>query len=105
MDILGCPDEAMLAIGEVSELAHWKVSQLRKNSLSYSELIRRGTAIEQQLRRYQTDPSETSQSQLHSTADVTQQPTGEERSPIANIFREAAILYLHTVLNNSTPGE
>jgi len=105
MDILtGCPDEAMLAIGEVSALAHWKASQLRNSCLSYPELIRRGTAIEQQLRRYQTDPSDTPQSRLHSTADVTQQPTGEERSLIANIFRETAILYLHTVLSNSNPG-
>jgi len=105
MDALtGCPDEAMLAIAEVSSLAHWKASQLRNNCLSYPELIRRGTAIEQQLRRYQTPPSDAPQSRLHSTAGVTQQPTDEERSLIARIFRETANLYLHTVLSNSTPG-
>jgi hypothetical protein len=106
MDTLtGCPDEAMLAIAEVSSLAHWKASQLRNNCLSYPELIRRGTAIEQQLRRYQTAPSDAPQSRLHSTAGVTQQPTDDERSLIARIFRETANLYLHTVLSNSTPGE
>jgi hypothetical protein len=107
MDVLtGCPDEAMLAIGEVSALAHWKASQLRTGCLSYPELIRKGTAIEQQLRRYQTDTSDRlAQSRLHSTADVTQHTTGEERSLIASIFRETAKLYLHTVLSNSTPGE
>ena len=98
----GCPDEAMLAIAEVSSLAHWKASQLRNNCLSYPELIRRGTAIEQQLRRLSDAP----QPRLHSTAGVTQQPTDEERSLIiARIFRESANLYLHTVLSNSTPGE
>ncbi|KIM40022.1 hypothetical protein M413DRAFT_446911 [Hebeloma cylindrosporum] len=103
MDALtGCPDEAMLAIAEVSSLAQWKASQLRNNCLSYPELIRRGTAIEQQLRR--ASPSDVQQSRLHSTAGVTQQSTDEERSLIARIFRETANLYLHTVLSNSTPG-
>ncbi|KAF8969160.1 fungal-specific transcription factor domain-containing protein, partial [Flammula alnicola] len=106
MDALtGCPDEAMLAIAEVSSLAHWKAAQLRNGCLSYPELIRRGTAIEQQLRRYQTDlsmASDASQTRLHSTAGVT--PTDEERSLIASVFRETANLYLHTVLSNSTPG-
>jgi len=102
MDALtGCPDEAMLAIAEVSALAHWKASQLRIGCLSYPELIRRGTVIEQQLRRY--PDHDASQTRVHGSADVTQ-PTEEERSIIANIFREAASLYLHTVLSNSTPG-
>jgi len=91
MDLLsGCPDEAMLAIAEVSALAHWKTSQLCNGSLSYPELIRRGTAIEQQLRHYPSND--------------TTQPTQEDRSLAASIFREAAHLYLHTILSNSMPG-
>jgi hypothetical protein len=103
--LTGCPDEAMLAIAEVSALAHWKASQIRNSCLSYPDLIRRGTAIEQQLRRNQdrTLSSDASQARVHGSADVTQ-PTEEERSVIANIFRETANLYLHTVLSNSTPG-
>ena len=100
MDLLsGCPDEAMLAIAEVSALAHWKTSQLRNGSLSYPELIRRGTAIEQQLRQF---PPNDHDARLHGTADATQP---EHRSLAANIFREAAHLYLHTVLSSSMPGK
>jgi len=101
MDLLsGCPDEAMLTIAEVSALAHWKASQLRNGSLSYPELVRRGTVIEQQLRQY---PSNDHDSRLHGTADATQ-AAQEHRSLAASIFREAAHLYLHTVLSNSIPG-
>jgi len=104
MDLLsGCPDEAMLAIAEVSDLAQWKSLQLRNGCLSYPELIRRGTVIEQQLRQYQTDPSNNHDARLHSTADATQ-PSQEDRSLTARIFREAANLYLHTVLSNSIPA-
>ncbi|KAF8813342.1 hypothetical protein BYT27DRAFT_7180822 [Phlegmacium glaucopus] len=104
MDLLsGCPDEAMLAIAEVSALAHWKTSQLRSGCLSYPELIRRGTLIEQQLRQYRTDPSNDRDARPQGTADGTQ-PTQEYRSLTASIFREAAHLYLHTVLSSSIPG-
>jgi len=100
MDLLsGCPDEAMLAIAEVSALAQWKTSQLHNGSLSYPELIHRGTAIEQQLRQF---PSDDHDSRLQGTNNVMQ-PTQEDRSLAASIFREAALLYLHTVLSNSMP--
>ena len=103
MDLIsGCPDEAMLAIAEVSALAHWKASQLRNGSLSYPELIRRGTVIEQQLRQYPSNDHH--DARLHGSTDATQ-PTQEDRSLAANIFREAAHLYLHTVLSNSIPGK
>lgn len=105
MDLLsGCPDEAMLAIAEVSDLAQWKSLQLLNGCLSYPELIRRGTVIEQQLRQYQTDPSNNHDARLHGTTDATQ-PSQEDRSLTARIFREAANLYLHTVLSNSIPGK
>jgi len=104
MDLLsGCPDEAMLAIAEVSALAHWRTSQLRSGCLSYPELIRRGTLIEQQLRQYRTDPSNDRDVRLQ-TADGTQ-PAQDYRSLAASMFREAAHLYLHTVLSNSIPGK
>lgn len=102
MDLLsGCPDEAMLAIAEVSALSQWKTSQLHNGSLSYPELIRRGTAIEQQLRQF---PSNDHDARLQGTSNAMQ-PTQEDRSLAASIFREAALLYLHTVLSNSMPGK
>jgi hypothetical protein len=106
MDLLtGCPDEAMLAIAEISSLAHWKAAQLRNGCLSYVELIQRGQAIEQQLSRYSSDMNHhTSQASLLSSAGVTT-PTEDERLLMASIHRETAKLYLHTVLSNSTPGK
>jgi len=102
VDLLsGCPDEAMLAIAEVSALAQWKSSQLHNDSLSYPELIRRGNAIEHQLRQY---PSDDHDARLQGANNATQ-PTQEDRSLAASIFREAALLYLHTVLSNSMPGK
>lgn len=106
MDILtGCPDEAMLAIAEISSLAHWKAGQLRNGCLSYVELIQRGTAIEQKLNRYPNDTAahDAAHSRLHSTAGAA--PSEEQRLLMGSIFRETAKLYLHTVLSNSTPGE
>ena len=105
MDILtGCPDEAMLAIAEVSALASWKASQLRNNCLSYPELIRRGTKIEQQLRGSQNYPI-TADATARGAGTASAQLPEEQRPLVANIFRETALLYLHTVLSNSTPGK
>jgi len=117
MDLLtGCPDEAMLAIAEIAALAHWKASEQRSGSLSFRELIRRGDDIEQRLRRHQADPqnfSDMDQAPLHpnlaQTSTVTEPgmspfPSDEMRRQVADIFREAAVLYLHTVLSSSNPG-
>ncbi|THV07272.1 hypothetical protein K435DRAFT_848222 [Dendrothele bispora CBS 962.96] len=112
MDSLtGCPDEAMLAIAEVSALAHWKSAERRKGTLSYRELIRRGDDIEQRLRQHQTDPSMGDQAPLHpnllqpSISDnTTSFPSDDIRRTLGNVFRETAILYLHTVLNDPNPG-
>src|SRR5262245_3805982 len=48
--LTGIPDGVLLALAEVSALAHWKAQQQRHASLSVRELIRRGDGIEQQLR-------------------------------------------------------
>ncbi|OBZ68270.1 hypothetical protein A0H81_12051 [Grifola frondosa] len=46
MDALaGCPDEAILAVVEISALTHWKATELHGGSLSVCELIRRGDQI------------------------------------------------------------
>lgn len=106
MDLLtGCPDEAMLAIAETSSLAQWKALQQRNNCLSYPELIRRGNNVEQLLRQHQSEHlqgADTPQTRLLVSSSVTLE---DNRSVIANIFRETAVLYLHTVLSNALPGE
>ena len=130
MDSLtGCPDYVMLGMVEVSTLAHWKAQQRQNGCLSVRELIQRGDAIEQQLRTH-TEPesfAEVDQAPMHpslpgtnvdytgspsmsvlsspqSTDTTVQFPSEEMRRVVAALFREAAILYLHTVLSDSIPG-
>jgi Fungal specific transcription factor domain len=118
MDVLtGCPDEAILAIAEISALAHWKVTEQRRRTLSVRELIRRGDGIEQRLRRHQKDlPCDDGldQTPLHPnlvqhTSAVTVPgaahfPSDNVLRQICSIFRESAMLYLQTVLSNAVPG-
>jgi len=130
MDSLtGCPDEVVLGIAEVSALAHWKAQEQQNGCLSMRELIRRGDAIEQQLRTH-TEPElfvEVDQAPMHpslpgtnvdyagassmpalssaqSANTATPFPSEEMRRVVAGIFRETAILFLHTVLSDSVPG-
>jgi hypothetical protein len=115
----GCPDEVMLAIAEVSALAHWKETESCNGSLSVRELVRRGEAIERQLRQRAVDPvsfAEVDQGPLHpslpqmlpplneSGQAVLPFPDEEMRRISASLFREAAMLYLYTVLNDNYPG-
>jgi len=114
----GCPDEAMLGIAEVSALAHWKATEQRSGSLSFRDLVRRGDAIEQRLRKHCSDPPKFADMdhvplhpnllQASSMAETGQGalafPNEAMRLLVANIFRETVVLYLHTVLNDSNPG-
>lgn len=126
MDSLtGCPDEVLLGIVEISTLSCWKAQELRKGALSMRELIRRGDVIERHLRT-QTEimllPIEADQTQLHpdlssagtELSNIQESLTGhaggslpmdDTRRLVADIFRETAILYLHTVLSDPNPGE
>jgi hypothetical protein len=127
----GIPDEVLLAIAEVSSLAAWKSQEMRNGSLSVRELIRRGDDIEQHLRQRCSEtagffaerdhvplhpslPSigvthvhgasssgSSSSHGLHATGPF---PDEEMRRVVAGLFREAVLLYLHTVLSDSNPG-
>lgn len=124
MDSLtGCPDEVLLGIAEIATLSCWKMQELRKGSLSMRELIRRGDVIERHLRT-QTETvlsAEADQTPLHPElpsmaaehGNIQNSPTGhacaslpadDTRRIVADIFREATILYLHTVLSDPNPG-
>jgi len=116
MDLLtGCPDEAVLALAEITNLAVWKAAQQRNGTLSYRELVRRGDDIEQRLRQHHSNPvslSELDTAPLHpnlvqnSTTEprIGPFPNEETRRLVARIFRETAVLTLHTVLSNAKPG-
>lgn len=145
--LTGCPDEAMLAIAEISALARWKDAELRSGSLSIRELIRRGDQIEQQLKQRAAPhhhvahhhstpqrqlvelveqspplnasvgippmmvgmsslPSGSGSVSVSPTASTSGAPGYAEASKLAaDIFRETAVLYLHTVLSDSHPGK
>jgi hypothetical protein len=119
MDLLtGCPDEAILAIAEITALSHWKVTEQRRGTLSVRELIRRGDDIEQRLRRNQVDlPFDDNLDQTPLDPNLVQQtsavtepgaapfPNNNVLRQICSIFRESAMLYLQTVLSNAAPGE
>lgn len=135
MDTLsGCPDEALLAIAEVSALAHWKASERQSGSLSVRELIRRGDAIEKELRERATgkrvDGDDFAGAAAHGATGALEMtpaglavpmaspqpgmsagsraaamsPVDSNKHIIGEMFREAALLYLHTVLSESVPG-
>jgi len=109
-----CPDEVMIAIGEVSALAEWKTAELRNGCLSVRELIRQGDEIEQQLRHHRssgTNSAEVDQVPLHpnvpqlsDSGNTTLFPSDDIRRLTADIFREAVVLYLHTVLSDANPA-
>lgn len=114
-NLTGCPDEVLLGIAEISTLSCWKTQEMRKGCLSMKELIRRGNIVESHLRSCEPICSrEVDQTPLH--PDI---PLGEDsdlkgipgipavadtRQLVANIYREAALLYLHTILSDPIPG-
>ena len=124
----GCPDEVMLALAEVSALAHWKEQESSKGSLSVRELVRRGDEIERQLLQRHREQEqqrqhaelvgypEVNKTPLHPSLPQALPPLGDSghtlpfvdeeiRRTAGNVFREAVLLYLHTVLNDPYPGK
>ncbi|KAI0360197.1 hypothetical protein OH77DRAFT_1394288 [Trametes cingulata] len=91
LPVMGCENKIVLAIAEISNLAHWKESQLRRGTLSIPELVHRGADIEDRL-----------------LAPSSPQPLANEvaqRRRLTNdIFRASAKVYLHTVLSGDYPG-
>ncbi|KAJ7592928.1 fungal-specific transcription factor domain-containing protein [Mycena floridula] len=107
--LTGCPDEALLGIAEVSALAHWKLAEQRRGTLSFRELIRRGDEIEQRLQRHSSDALNfREQSPLH--PNLTQAAADssfssvESQQYLTSVFRETVMLYLHTILSEANPA-
>lgn len=107
-NLTGCPDEAMLALAEISGLGQWKASEQAKGSLSFRELVRRGDDIEQRLRNRQREPSSFGeQTPLHpnlmqatmSDAGVISYPD-EIMQLVGNVFRESALCLSASSIRN-----
>ncbi|KXN88627.1 Transcriptional regulatory protein pro-1 [Leucoagaricus sp. SymC.cos] len=111
MDTLtGCPDEALLMMAEVSVLAQWKSNAQREGTLSYRELIRKGDVMEQRLKQNVTDTRLINDVNLKLIPNETVGepdvafPSDDARAVVADLFREASVLHLHTVLSGPCPG-
>jgi hypothetical protein len=113
----GFPDEILYAIAQTSELAFWKSQESLKGTLSTRELIRRGDAIEQGIRQIQETTATSSGlsldlglmaelSPLLSGDSNSESPflNEETRRSIRGLFKESALLYLHTTLSDPNPG-
>jgi len=113
----GFPDEILYAIAQTSELAFWKSRESLKGTLSTRELIRRGDAIEQGIRQIQETTATSSGLPLDLSliSDLSPLMGGDSsvespflsddaRRGVRGLFKESALLYLHTTLSDSNPG-
>ncbi|TCD71987.1 hypothetical protein EIP91_000119 [Steccherinum ochraceum] len=127
LPVMGCENHIVLAIAEISDLACWKESQTRRNSLSVPQLVERGSLIE---RTYLSADSVYPTSlgapaggpgaggagaygnnglglglglTDPSTVDVDVEIL-QRRRLTNEIFRASARVYLHTVLSGENPS-
>ena len=124
LPVMGCENKIVLAIAEISNLAHWKEGCLRRGALSIPELVHRGASIEEQLLAPASpnnalaplQPGMYGPQALHSHM----RPSGPgggggggsadeadvmwRRRLTNNIFRASAKVYLHTVLSGDYPA-
>ncbi|THH29932.1 hypothetical protein EUX98_g4258 [Antrodiella citrinella] len=121
LPVMGCENHIVLAIAEISDLACWKESHTRRNSLSVPQLVERGIEIE---RTYLSPDSPyatlgvSSDSAFglglnaHHLNPGTDEATGgaidleilQRRRLTNEIFRASARVYLHTVLSGENPS-
>ena len=103
-EFAGLPNNILLGIAEINALSHWKTTESRKGSLSYRELVRRGDAIEQLLREqsFAADvlKEQTQTPKMQPGVDIED----EVRQVLVNLFRDAALINLYTVINGCHPG-
>ncbi|KAJ1307818.1 hypothetical protein OPQ81_001899 [Rhizoctonia solani] len=117
-NIMGCADGIMLCLAEIADLAYWKSQQQAAGCLSMPELVRRGLVIEKDLRRegqslyrqqqengmWGSVPPRASAPSANLDLPSGLRLDGDElRRLVSDIFREAAILYLHTELSELRP--
>ena len=112
----GFPDEILYSIAQTSELAFWKSQESLKGTLSTRELIRRGDAIEQGIRQIQETTATSSGLALDLGLIADLSPlmgdsssdspflSDDARRGVRGLFKESALLYLHTILSDPNPG-
>ncbi|KAJ2926860.1 hypothetical protein H1R20_g10251, partial [Candolleomyces eurysporus] len=101
--LTGCADDTLLAMAEISALAQWKATQVRNATLSYPELVGKGMKIQDSILRHKATEEKDNFSTIEGLAEGDL-PNELHRAMSISIFRESALLYLHTILSNSTPA-
>ncbi|KZT02278.1 uncharacterized protein LAESUDRAFT_730463 [Laetiporus sulphureus 93-53] len=100
LPVMGCENQIVLALAEISNLAHWKESQRRRGSLSVPQLVERGLEIDSKY--LATAPGAYGPRGFDPT---TTDPEVAARRRLTNdIFRASARVYLHTVLSGDHPA-
>lgn len=103
--LTGCSDDTLLAVADISALAQWKATQVRNNTLSYPELVKRGMKIEEFILRHKAvDADKDTFVHGDNLLQEGEMPSDAHRHASVAILRESAYLYLHTILSNATPG-
>ncbi|KAI0925529.1 hypothetical protein AcW1_007951 [Taiwanofungus camphoratus] len=99
LPVMGCENQIVLAIAEISNLAHWKEIQRRRGCLSVPQLVERGAEIESK---------HLAPAPLGARFDAGlggADPAVAARRRLTNdIFRASARVYLHTVLSGDFPS-
>ncbi|KAK2463419.1 hypothetical protein APHAL10511_004505 [Amanita phalloides] len=88
---MGCENDVVWALSEISALAHWKRQQESKRRLSLPELVAKGKEIE----KYLDSPI--------CNQPCRDDPDAASHYAAASIFRSAARLYLATVISGDHP--
>ncbi|QRV90024.1 Fungal specific transcription factor domain [Ceratobasidium sp. AG-Ba] len=133
-NVMGCSDSIMLCLAEIADLACWKATHQAAGTLSMPELVRRRGVVDSIWGNVPPMPTATItemgvppslmqrpglNTDLPNGGSRLGQPLSPPSSPplpsavpngdelrrlVSDIFREAAILYLHTELSELRPG-
>ncbi|OCH93035.1 hypothetical protein OBBRIDRAFT_790624 [Obba rivulosa] len=102
LPVMGCENHIVLAIAEISNLAHWKEGQRRRGCLSVPQLVERGIDIENKYllpaQNVPYPPPDTHGPMAAADAEIA-----TRRRLTNDIFRASARVYLHTVLSGDHP--
>lgn len=98
LPVMGCENQIVLAIAEISNLAHWKEMQRRRGCLSVPQLVERGLEIESKYLSGVTSAF------THHAMNAAELEIGQRRRLTNDIFRASARVYLHTVLSGDYPS-
>lgn len=99
---MGCDNNIMILIFEISQLDIWKTDANESQKLSIVELAKRGSRIEERIHRKIAEIENASLSRLSSKKD-SRLLLISAYADINRIFALSAIVYLHVVISGAHP--